>query len=100
MTTEETLAGLREMATYDCGFEEQSDIALAAADVIVTLLVEVTALRAKLDAAVEDIEHSCQTCIGCETCTKHEECYTYGTPKAWRWRGAAEVLAKECEGEK
>ena len=56
MTTEETLTGLREMATYDCGFEEQSDIALAAADVIVTLLVEVTSLRKQLDAAAELID--------------------------------------------
>ena len=88
MTTDETLAGLREMATYDCGFEEQSDIALAAADVIVTLLVEVTSLRAKLDAAVELIDEIRNDDTG-------DIGYIFF--KIDKWRGAEAALAKEGE---
>ena len=88
MTTEETLTGLREMATYDCGFEEQSDIALAAADVIVTLLVEVTSLRKQLDAAVEDLYIACKGAPCNSGVCVAKNCKGNIIPCHFEWRGA------------
>ena len=39
---------LREMATYDCGFEKESDVAIVAADTIEALRAENRNLRSEL----------------------------------------------------
>lgn len=49
MNADEIVRALREMATYDCGYEEESDAAMAAIDLI-------ESLQAQLAAKAEEAE--------------------------------------------
>ena len=50
---DELVKALRELATYDCGFEEQSDTVTQAADAIEALQSENISLRAERDALLK-----------------------------------------------
>ena len=50
---EEIIKALREMATYDCGFEEESDTVLQAADALTELCDKVIELTAERDALLK-----------------------------------------------
>lgn len=48
MEIEKLVKALRDMATYDCGFEDESDVAIQAADTIKRLAMENDELRAAI----------------------------------------------------
>lgn len=54
MNADEIVMALRDMATYDCGFEEQSDVAIQAADLIEIQAAENT----KKDELVMECRHA------------------------------------------
>ena len=64
MNANEIVRALRDMATYDCGFEQQSDTVKDAADLIESLQDEITQLKDEL------ADYNCDTKIGCKLIEK------------------------------
>ena len=52
MNADEIVKMLRTMATYDCGYEEESDAAMAAIDLIESLQAQLSASQRREKAAV------------------------------------------------
>ena len=61
MNADEIVKGLRKMATYDCGYEEQSDTAIRAADLIESLQADNDKLEDELEKAVKGYRDSTDT---------------------------------------
>lgn len=66
MNTDEIVRALREMATYDCGYEEESDAAMAAIDLIESLQAQLAASQRREKAAVDDMTHITDSIANCK----------------------------------
>lgn len=60
MNADEIVKALREMATYDCGYEEESDAAMAAIDLI-------ESLQARHEQAALNYQQKCRDVMELET---------------------------------
>ena len=76
MNADEIVKMLRTMATYDCGYEEESDAAMAAIDIIESLQAQLSASQRRAQDARNEL---------CQKCGRYREAHI-GACDGCMWR--------------